>query len=300
MSCFRPLAAYRTPDGEVRLGTDYRGDGRWLELPCGKCIGCRLDRARSWKIRICHEAQLYDSNLVVTLTYSDAFLPASLSLEYPDFQGFMKRLRRRVCGVSLGPDGGRPVRFFVAGEYGGVTGRPHFHAILFNARFPDMDRLENGYYRSSLCEELWGMGNVVIDGSVTSESAAYVAGYVLSKAYRRHQDEVVNVRTGELSDRVAEFVVMSRRPGIGAWWYRRFAGDLFPQDHAVAEGKEYKVPRYYLDRFKAEADAGQVEEVMYGRFLRAAEQRGESTPERRAVREELSERRAVAYSERGL
>lgn len=299
MSCFRPLSAYRTSAGEVRVGWD-RGDGRWMELPCGKCIGCRLERARAWKVRILHEAQLYDYNLILTLTYADEFLPRSLSLEYTDFQGFMKRLRRRFSGVSLGPDGGRPIRFFVAGEYGGMTNRPHFHAILFNFRFPDMVKLQNGFFSSRVAEHVWSSGNVVIDGSVTPEGAAYVGGYVLSKQYRSAREDVLNIQTGELTSRRKEFVVMSRRPGIGAWWYDRFASDLFPQDHAVVEGKEFKVPRYYMERYKLQADAGELEEVLEARYERAAEQRGENSPERRAVREEVAERRSAFFNERGL
>lgn len=299
MSCFRPLNAYRTRSGEVRVGWD-RGDGRWMELACGKCIGCRLERARAWKVRILHEAQLYDSNLVLTLTYADEFLPRSLSLEYPDFQGFMKRLRRRFSGVSLGPDGGRPVRFFVAGEYGGMTNRPHFHAILFNFRFPDMIKLQNGFFSSRVAEQLWRSGNVVIDGSVTPEGAAYVAGYVLSKQYRHAREDVLHLKTGELTSRRKEFVVMSRRPGIGAWWYERFASDLFPQDHAVSEGKEFKVPRFYLERYKLQADGGELEEVLEARYDRAALQRIENSRQRRAVREEVAERRSAFFNERGL
>lgn len=256
-----------------------------------------------WSIRISHEAQLYDSNQFVTLTYDDESLPGSLSLEYRDFSGFMKRLRKRVLGVSLDANGRQPVRFFCAGEYGGRTGRPHYHAILFNVRFPDQERYQNGTYRSELCEELWGKGNVVI-GDVTRASAAYVAGYTLKKQYgkegRASYEDVVNVGTGELSSRVPEFVVMSRRPGIGAAWYARFRGDVFPVDHAVVEGKCYKVPRYYWLKYQREADPRRVEEIAYERELRALDSVEESTVERRAVREALAERRAAMFGERGL
>lgn len=302
MSCFRPLRATRTAAGEVVLGNIPGGNGRPLELPCGRCIGCKLDRARAWSVRITHEAQLYDSNLFLTLTYRDEDLPEDKSLHYEDFQLFMKRLRFRLKGVSVGPNGRRPIRFFVAGEYGGLTKRPHFHAILFNTLFPDQRKFVNGTWWSGLAEELWSKGNVVI-GSVTPASAAYVAGYSLKKVHgqaaKDAYEDVVNLRTGEVSCRRPEMVAMSRRPGIGAWWYDRFAGDLFPFDHAVQCGQEYKVPRYYLEKYKLTADAGAVEEMMYGRFLRAEERREDSTPERRAVREEVAVARSNFYG-RGL
>lgn len=282
----------------MRVGWS-KGDDRKLELPCGKCIGCRMERARAWKVRVLHEAQLYDANLIVSLTYADKWLPRSLGLEYPDFQGFMKRLRRRVAGVSLGPDGGRPIRFFVAGEYGGETGRPHFHAILFNCRFQDMQEWQNGFFSSRVAEDLWGRGNVVIDGDVTPQGAAYVTGYVTEKQ-EREAPHVLDLGTGELIFRRREFCQMSRSPGLGAWWYRRYGDDLFPQDAAVFPGKQVKVPRFYFERYKREADPGELEEVLEARYARAMEQREESTAARRAVREEVAVRRQEHFSRRAL
>lgn len=287
-------------DGGVKIGV---GEGRHLEVPCGKCVGCRLDRARMWSIRIQHEAQLFDSNQFLTLTYDSARLPSSRSLEYADFSGFMKRLRKRVVGVSVQADGRRPIRFFCAGEYGGETGRPHWHAILFNTRFGDEQTLVNQTKRSGLCDDLWDRGNVVL-GDVNAQSAAYVAGYTLKKRYgeaaKDFYEDVVNLRTGELTSRRREFVTMSRRPGIGARWYERFGGDLFPHDFAVQEGKKFKVPRYYWKRFQDTGDAKIVEEVAYERELRALDRIEDSTPSRLEVREILAERRATFFGERGL
>lgn len=301
MSCFRPLLAHQDRSGLDRKPKLGAGEGDPLELPCGRCVGCRMDRARSWSVRISHEAQLFDSNLFVTLDYCPRSLPASLSLEYSDFSGFMKRLRRRVAGVSRSPDGRKPIRFFVAGEYGSQFKRPHWHVILFNCAMPDQEEYQNGTYRSSLMEEIWGKGNCVI-GSVNAESAAYVAGYTLEKKFgaagAAHYEDVVNTETGELTARRPEFVVMSRRPGIGAWWYEKYRGDLFPADHAVMGGQEFKVPRFYYEKFKRE-DPCAAEEVAYERFLVArAVDPHESSEERRAVREEVAKRRLDSFGGR--
>lgn len=300
MACFRPLVAHRERlSGEVALGYRLAGRGDRLELPCGKCVGCRLDRARAWSVRIGHEALLYDRSVFATFDYRPESL-RSLSLEYGDFQGFLKRLRRRMSGVSAAPDGRKPIRFFVAGEYGEKFGRPHFHAILFNAWFPDSVRYANGTYRSELAEELWSHGNVVI-GNVTPESSAYVAGYTLHKAHKRaeeYAEDLVDPTTGEVSGRRPEFVVMSRRPGIGAWWYERFSSDLWNGDVAVQNGQRQKVPRYYFERLKSREPL-KGEEVAYGRYLRAlAVPLEESTPERREVREQVAEARVSFFGER--
>lgn len=313
MSCFRPVPAYvdRAGGKPVISYGGRRPDGRRagelgdrLELPCGHCRGCLKDRARSWSLRVMHEAQLYDSNLFVTLDYAPEFLPSSRSLEYSDFQGFMKRVRRRLVGDRVAPDGRRAIRFFVSGEYGSLYGRPHWHAVLFNTRFGDEVRFVNGTYRSGLAQDLWGKGQVVI-GTVTPQSAAYVAGYTLSKVYgdgsEDHYEDVVNVATGELSSRRPEFCVMSRKPGIGSWWFERFGSDLFPHDFAVMHGSRHKVPRFYFDRYREYAESQIVEGICEARRLRAAAvDPSENSDERRAVREAAVVAADCALMKRGF
>lgn len=303
MSCFHPLTAHRDGAGSqpvMGFPAGYAAMER-LELPCGRCVGCRQDRARAWSIRVMHEAQLYDSNLFVTLTYAPEKMPESLSLEYPHFQKFMRRLRKQLVGVSVAPNGKRPVRFFVSGEYGERYGRPHWHAILFNCRFPDQVRWINGSYRSTFAEGLWGNGAVHI-GEVTAASACYVAGYTLSKVHgslaEDHYEDVVNVATGEVFRRRGEFCVMSRRPGVGAWWYERYGSDLFPQDHAVQGGKEYRVPRYYWEKFRHVADPFVVEQIEEQRYERSKVMpASEKSEVRRAAREAVSWARVRTFQD---
>lgn len=263
-----------------------------FEVPCGKCIGCKVDRARAWSIRIGHEAQGWDSNLFCTFDYAPEHL-RSWSLEYRDFQGFMKRLRKRLPS---------PIRFFVAGEYGEQFRRPHFHAILFNCRFPDQEEFRNGTFQSLLAEELWQKGRVVI-GDVTPQSSAYVAGYTYGKRYgaeaEDYYEDLVNPLTGEVGRRRAEFCQMSRRPGIGAAWFEKFGSDLFPNDVAVQSGRKYKVPRYYAKRW-SQANPELWEDIVERRVARALERLEESTPERRAVREKVAEAKNIFYSQRRL
>lgn len=299
MSCFRPRIMTRFPDGEVAYG--YLPSGYQFEVPCYQCVGCKMDRARAWSIRCNHEASLYDSNLFVTLTYSPEGLGDSRTLEYGHFQSFMRRLRDRFKGVSVCANGHRSIRFFVSGEYGGLTERPHWHALLFNCWIPDMQKMYNGHYVSKKLEATWGMGNVDVVGEVNAAIAAYVAGYVLTKLPQEsYEESVLNMETGELSDRRPPLVQMSRDPGIGRWWYDRYVADCFPRDEAIQDGKAYKVPPYYWRLYKEHGDAGVVEEIEYRRFLKAAENKEDSTPERRAVREEVMKARVEMFKERGL
>ena len=165
-------------DGSVKfVSRNKAGVEGTLELPCGQCIGCRLERSRQWAMRCLHEASLYDRNAFITLTYDDSHLPPGGSLSYPDFQRFMKRLRRRI---------GSKVRFYAGGEYGEQgTIRPHFHACLFGYDFPDkvfFKRSASGdkLYTSKLLESLWPYGISSV-GDVTFQSAAYIARYCVAK-----------------------------------------------------------------------------------------------------------------------
>lgn len=296
MSCFHPLPAFQDRNGGgVRIGYHAGEQGDKLELPCGRCIGCKQAKAKSWAIRCMHEAQLHDSNLFVTVDYAPEHLPASLSLEYGDFQGFLRRLRKAQ---------GAGIRFFVSGEYGEQFGRPHWHALLFNCVFSDMVRYANGTFRSAKAERLWARGQVVI-GAVTSRSAAYCAGYTLGKVYGSaaadFYEDVVNTTTGEVSCRRPPFCVMSRRPGIGAKWYERFRGDVLPGDFAVLDGAKYKVPQFYWRKFQAEGDPSLVEQIAYARFLRAkAVDPNESSERRRSDREQVALSRVKTFSRRGF
>ena len=135
MPCYRPIKGYRSRRLNAETGKRpvvfNPRDGFYdqpVDLPCGQCIGCRLERSRQWAIRCVHEASLHERNCFITLTYRDECLPTNGSLDLDAFQKFMKRLRRRF---------GEGVRFFHCGEYGENFGRPHYHAILFNLDFSD-------------------------------------------------------------------------------------------------------------------------------------------------------------------
>lgn len=284
MACYHPLRAYRLEDGSVTFRDDMRGGGDTLELPCGKCVGCLLERRRQWSIRIVHEASLWPFNCAVTLTYDDEHLPPCASLDYVDFQKFMRSLR----------DWGRhrklpPIRFFCCAEYGSHGARPHYHAVLFNFFFADREPSGKNLYRSRTLEELWRLGFSSV-GDVTPQTAAYVAGYVTKKAEgsvlsRVHT--VVDRCTGELVERRAEFCRMSNRPGIGAGWLERFGSDVYPHGKVVFNGREVKPPKFYDRRF-AEADPDSWAELQAMRYRDGIAFSGDNTRDRLATREAIA------------
>lgn len=285
MACFYPLDAWQLESGQVVFAE--RGKiRRHLKLPCGQCVGCRLERSRQWAVRCVHEASLHKANAFVTLTYDDEHLPAHGSLVYRDYQLFMKRLRKRI---------GKPVRFFMCGEYGDKLSRPHFHACLFGAEFPNMYEWAttgsgSKIYRSALLESIWPYGFASI-GDVTFESAAYVARYVMKKvtgnAASVHYQRGFDVSTGEVLIAEPEFCHMSLKPGIGANWIERFKGDVYPEDRCIINGVKVKPPRYY-DKWLAAMHGFESDEVDYDRYLKSLSCSADSSPARLAVREEVT------------
>ena len=206
-------------------------------LPCGQCIECKLERTRQWAVRIKHEASLHASNYFATFTYSDN----PISLHYPDFQKFLKRLRKQYPGV----------RYFMCGEYGEKKDRPHFHAALFNLSLPDLqvwkESKGNVLSTSRILEKIWGHGFVLL-GDLTFESASYVASYCTKKISGAKADshyQVVDLDTGEISYREPEFARMSLKPAIAKPWFEKYQTDVTNHDHVIINGREQKPPRYY-------------------------------------------------------
>lgn len=310
MACYHPLKAF--PIGLTRAGktmykiTPYGVDhveqynGIWycmsdsfrgqyadrcvrdfVEIPCGKCIGCRIEYSRQWANRCMLELGYHDSAYFVTLTYDDYHVPTSLygdpdtgecipslTLSKRDWQLFMKRLRRAFPEDKL--------RFFMSGEYGSETMRPHYHAIIFGLHLNDLKPYKPGpngfqYYMSealqlvwsspcegghtplsSTLEEFYGkplfhehncdpIGMVVVS-EVTWETCAYTARYVMKKL--KGSDalfyEDFNIEP--------PFSLMSRKPGIARQWYEdhpEYRDYEYINVSTPTGGKKFRPPKYF-------------------------------------------------------
>lgn len=251
MACSYPIKGYRKkhpePSGKYKM-TINPAEGNTahpMQVPCGKCTRCRLERARYWAIRCTHEAMMNENNCFVTLTYNDRNIPPNRSLRKRDFQNFMKRVRKKY---------GAGIRYYHCGEYGERTGRPHYHAILFGHTFPDQKVWKNNLHTSKQLERLWPYGFSCI-GQVTFESAGYVARYVLKKQYGKtalFHYNTIDLATGEITaEREPEYTTMSRRPGIGATFFERHGGQIARRGEITMRGKQLKAPRFYDERIKA-------------------------------------------------
>jgi len=297
MQCFYPIKGFRRIGGGFTFIKNESASIK-MEVPCGQCLGCRLRRSQEWATRMVHEAQMHEENSFITLTYAEE--PADKSINVEHFQKFMKRLRKHYNG--------KKIRFFHCGEYGkvyqadGLTpsphpisdgrealGRAHYHAILFGLDFKDKELLKvdkgNKHYKSETLRKLWGHGHVVV-GDVTRESAAYVARYVMKKVNGEMAEDYYKKvgEDGEVFPVKPEYTTMSRRPGIGESWYRKYKNDLFPHDECIVQGKKVPVPQYYLKKLKEEQPHTH-EVIKEKRYKKAMKRKLDNTPERLKVKE---------------
>lgn len=287
VACFHPVDCWPLPGGGMVFSPSKSFKGAVKQqIACGQCIGCRLDKAREWATRMSHEALQHEHNAFVTLTYSDDHLPADGSLSLRAGQLFLKRLRKEIAPT--------PVRFFLVGEYGDHTWRPHYHIILFGYAFAG-DRIHwrtspNGHplFRSPQLERLWPYGHSEI-GSLTPESAAYCARYALKKVSQQRREAGHYYRphpvTGEFFHVIPEYAVMSRRPGIGGAWLDKYRSDCFPSGFVVIDGQKRPVPKYYVKRASLSEKEALKRVLVAKRTARA--HAADNTPERLEAREEL-------------
>lgn len=296
MPCFHPLHAYQasTLNSEGKRPVIFTNKSGFnpIKLPCGQCVGCRLERSRQWAIRCMHEASLYEDNCFITLTFNDDALfkrENPWSLDVRDFQKFMKRLRKKY---------GADIRFYHCGEYGDQYGRPHYHACIFNFDFPDKKlwKIVNDQrlYISDSLQDLWScpktkepLGFCTI-GTVTFESAAYVARYIMKKINGDMADDHYVDADGVCIK--PEYTTMSRRPGIGKGWYDKYRDETYNHDSVIVRGIEMRPPRYYDNQLKADRPY-QFEEVKNDRLTNAEQYADNNTRDRLEVREYITHRK---------
>lgn len=284
MSCYRPLLAVvagtkengkkdlkflayrpRDQDDVIICGNKEYHRSDLVQIPCGQCIGCRIDYSRQWANRCLLELEYHDSAYFCTFTYDDFHVPksdyvdpntgellTSLTLRKRDFQLLMKRIRKRFPNDNI--------RYFMSGEYGGKTFRPHYHAIIFGLHLTDLQKYktvrEGGeyytYYNSDALQSCWrdpagnDIGFVVV-GEVTWNTCAYTARYVMKKL----KGEAAS--SYQAFGLEPEFSLMSRRPGIARQYYEDHP-DLFEFDKINVStptgGKSFRPPRYFEKLFE--------------------------------------------------
>lgn len=269
MACYHPIEAFDlTPDFEHGLERvisfkasfderqKYIRQGRLLQLPCRKCIGCRLAKSREWANRAIMEQLYHEESWFLTLTYDDESLPRSFpcdeygeiisvhsTLVKKDVQDFLKRLRKNT---------GQKFRYFLAGEYGTQTYRPHYHLLIFGLKLNDLSVISHNfagqqYYVSDMITKCWSQG-IHILGPVTWQSASYVAQYTVKKATHGFDKSFYDKASIQ-----PEYQSMSLKPGIGYQYYVDHPDIFDYQTFSVSTpqgGRKMVPPEYFRKKFK--------------------------------------------------
>lgn len=209
--------------------------GEWMRLPCGKCENCVKRRASEWSFRLMQEEKKCTSAYFITLTYDTKHCNITrrgyMGLCKRDVQLFYKRLRK--CNPES------RIKYYTVGEYGGKTNRPHYHAILFNAALPTI-------------QKAWQLGSVHY-GTVSGASIGYCLKYMSKKG---------KIPMHKNDDRLKEFALMSK--GLGACYLtdkviRWHKADLENRMYVNIEGgKKASMARYYKDRLYTEEERKRV------------------------------------------
>lgn len=268
MSCFRPTLGIPTGEKTANGKNVFRWsglpkDGKELPpgsvvVPCGKCLGCRLDYSRRWADRMMLELDTAKKGIFVTLTYNPDRVPVRFyedtgeaignTLCKKDAQDFMKRLRKAYDGKE-GRPGPVKIRYFLAGEYGPLHLRPHMHAIIYGLSledFPDLEwrgknELGQDFYTSEKFGNIWSNGFVSLS-DVSWNTCAYVARYVVKKVQTDYGNSPEDIGLEP------EFVLMSRRPGLGKEFLDKHpdALDFDSIPISTPNGcRNIEIPRYY-------------------------------------------------------
>lgn len=225
MKCLCPITV-NPGKGKFTVFKSSDGSRRAAELcivPCGQCIACRLNYGKFWSIRMMEELKHHDKACFATLTYDPEHLPEDSLLHKDHLQLFWKRLRKV-----------RKVRYFCCGEYGDQFGRPHYHAIIYGVSPEEVD----------LVSEHWKQGQVKL-GNVTPDSCAYVAKYMTKKL----RGQALAEQLAENPDYQNEFVLMSRRPGIGGDPSPDMIRFMRDNGFVYRKGKRSSLPRYYKEKY---------------------------------------------------
>lgn len=250
-----------SPSVEFSACSDIVRD--FVEIPCGKCIDCRLKYSRQWADRCMFEKQNHDSSFFLTLTYDDAHLVynhwqdkttgefgSTATLVKSDLQKFMKRLRRAYedkCKCDGIEDS--KLMYYACGEYGTQTARPHYHMIVYGLRLDDLKPYKRSpqgfwYYNSEWLSKLWPFGYVVV-ADVDWDCCAYVARYIMKKQTGKAAEVYEKYNFAQ------EFTTMSLKPAIGKAYYEQHKDTLYKTDYinlSMPSGGKRVYPSRYFDK----------------------------------------------------
>lgn len=252
-----------------------------LEVGCGTCNACKLNRRKIWATRLFLEGLSHSQSCFITLTYSDEFLPTPPSLQPTELTEFLNAVKLFYPGI----------RYFAIGEYGALRQRPHYHGLFFGQNL-----------QKAALDYVWRKG-FTDSAEFNLATAMYVAGYIADKLKHETYPDW----------KAPPFARMSCKPGIGYNAVERLAsiakspagqryienvGDV--PDHIKLNGKLWPIGAYLQEKTRLAIGLSNKEQ----RQARQLEEQEliENTPElydlREARRQVAKDRSAALHRRR--
>lgn len=276
----RSFSEYKKTADKMLIEKNYK---KYDIIPCGKCMGCFLEKARDKAVQLSLEKMNpeYKENecWFITLTYDDAYLPIhsyvdalsgevfnGASTELKDLQNWIKKLRDNNPNKNI--------RYMAAREYGSTTLRPHYHIIIFGLPLdrelfvkignnangdalwttPELDNMTSPIcwsVRRPLGDrkgKIYRAGNVTI-GEVTFQSISYVARYTIKKANKDYDNSWWYNSQG------LDIEGISQSQDLGKWYYDIHKHEIYEKDMVPVLGKNgnfSRPPRSFDRMYKKE------------------------------------------------
>lgn len=259
MACCNPIRL-RPPRNHFKNPSRSKPRDFWyrfpqgLDVPCGYCLNCRVDRRNMWSDRAKWEYKEKLTASFVTVTYSDIWLRDKTfrdptdgeyrcSLDYKDLRKFIHRVRSAVkyfykkhpeltqSNVLMNPK----FSYIAVGEYGengSVFDRPHFHILFFGLDFA---------YCKKLFEKEWKYGIIdvlpLLDGGINyvlKYMDKEVHGFLAEEKYDNHFLARPRLRASQ---------------GFGANLYLAKKKEIYDNDMTYQSGHVRRpVPPYYIHK----------------------------------------------------
>lgn len=246
MACDAPLSIkFKQPIPDGKGGWIY-----YFPADCGRCLPCLKKRKAQWSYRIENEMRHSISAYFVTLTYNDDNLPPGnvvdpkhhkefiallkqyeswtemstrLDYSYEEFQRSKQRIGEYANDYHYDDYN---LRYYGISEFGGISGRVHWHYLLFNV----IDKRN--------IEKAWQAGLVQVD-ECNINTIDYVLKYMIKE---RENDQPQGKK---------EVSFMSKGMGMQGITQEFIDSISAPENNQVVNSRGHKValPRIYRKNF---------------------------------------------------
>lgn len=226
-------------------------------VPCGRCFACLQNIRNEWIFRLLVELEHAKTAYFVTLTYDDQYLyyndKGYITLNKDHVKSFIHSLineGQKRYKTILKENGKSyqdyknerlPLKYFLVGEYGSDTGRPHYHFIIFNYPSDNVELVND-------CLKLWKKCEIIDIRYLSIALCKYVTKYMIKDV---DQNDFIK------NDIVPPFRLMSKGLGYHIINKNLAKGYIQGNINSIKFDKYYSIPRYIKNK---------LEKIIYDKY----------------------------------